>query len=92
MLGKRGERRHENLIARLEILRDVQQMHRRRPGRGEHDVLHAEVRRQLLLERLALGPEDIVAAFDDFQNAPIDRLALINTRKGYFLHDVGKVL
>ena len=52
-------------------------------------MLDGEVRRQFGLERLALGPEDIVAAFDDFENTAIDGFALMNARQRNLLHDVG---
>ena len=74
--GERRQRRDENFVARLKLaghgLGDVEQMDCRRPRRREHNMPDAKVSRQFLLERLALGPEDVVAALDDFENTAVD--------------------
>ena len=66
----------------------VQQMNRGSPGAGEHDVLHAEVRGQLLLKGLGFRPQDVVAAFNDLQDPPIDCLTLIHQGERDFFDKV----
>ena len=78
---KCGERWHQHFVAAVQSLGNMQQMHRCRPGRGKHDVLHAKISRQLLLKRLAFRPEDVIAAMDDVENAAVDFFALINARE-----------
>ena len=89
--GKGCQRGHQDLVAGLEFaghgLGHVQQVDGGRPGTGQDDVLHAEVRGQFLLERLALGAEDIVAALDDLQDSAVDHFALVNARKRDFARD-----
>ena len=82
--GERGERRHQHLIARLEPLRHVQQVHCGCPGAGQHYVRHVEVRRELLFEFLAFRPEDVIAALDDVEDAAVNQLAVIDARKRNF--------
>ena len=66
--GKGGKARDKDFITRLDSLRDVKQMHRRRPRRTEHRVLHPEIRGQFALELLAFRAKDIIAALDDLKN------------------------
>ena len=86
--GEGGEGGDEDLVAGGELaevdLGEVQEVDGGGPGAGEDDVLHAEPRRQFLLECLALGAEDVVAAFDDFENSAVDRFALIDPRERDF--------
>ena len=70
--------------AALQSLGKMQEMHRRRPGRRQHHMLHAKILGQFLLKCLALRPENKIPAPDHFQNPPVNDFTLINAREGDF--------
>jgi hypothetical protein len=82
--GEGRQRGDEDLIARFESLRDVQEVHGGGPRGAEDDVRDAEVGGELFLELFALGAEDVVAALDDVEDAAIDQLAVIDARERDF--------
>ena len=72
-LGRRVERegRHHDLVARADPERAQRDRQRVGAVRHAHAVPHAEVARELLLEGLHLGPEDVAPAAGD----AVERLA-----------------
>ena len=70
--GKRGVRGDQDLVARSRAEGLRQHPDRRRRARGQDRVLGAVVRGELILERAALGTQDVLAGVDGLEHGPLD--------------------